>query len=137
MLEVLKSAITSKGVNVDEFLKSKWPDGEWIIENEQIIYNAHYKPLNVLYKWKVVGETIETISGKSGELTPQFDPRLQKINEKKNSLNQEELKVFEFVQEYEKNGIETKEAITKVSKDIGLSEDEILDIYDKVSRGIY
>ncbi|SPU37903.1 Uncharacterised protein [Lysinibacillus capsici] len=136
MLEKLKDTVTPKGITVEEYLKSKWPNGEWIVEKDSITYNANYQHLNVLYKWSVKGDSLEIVGGKAADLTPQYDVRLQEINEKKKMQDPNELKIFEHVQKYEQD-FETKEAIKKVSEEIGVNADEVLDIYDKVSRAIY
>lgn len=137
MLEKLKRTISSKGLTVEEYLNSQWPAGKWKIENEFITYEVKYQHLNLIYKWKVNGDTFETVGGKSAELTPQYNTRLQAINEKKKLQDPKKLKIFEQVQKYEKDGFETKQAISNVAKDTGLSEEEVLNIYDKISRAIY
>ncbi|MFD6442314.1 hypothetical protein ACFWDG_21575 [Peribacillus sp. NPDC060186] len=73
-LETLKKHKTSSGVSVNQFLQQKHPNGEWVVNKDEIAYYVKVAHLTMKYRWKIVGEVIEAISGRAVQLTPDLHP---------------------------------------------------------------
>ncbi|MGE8207821.1 hypothetical protein ACQKP0_25475 [Heyndrickxia sp. NPDC080065] len=83
MLEKLKNHMTSKGVTVNQYLKRKHPNGEWLIDSDELSYNVIIAHLLVKYRWKIINGELEAVNGRAIDLTPDLHSITRNINSKR------------------------------------------------------
>lgn len=125
-LETLKNHKTSTGVSVNQFLKQKHPNGDWVVNKDEIGYYVKVAHLTMKYRWKIVGEVIEAINGRAVQLTPDLHPNKVNIDAKRDKV---QLMIYDFVRNTFGEIESMEESIKKASVKFNLTEKEVEAIY--------
>lgn len=137
MLEELKKHKSSHGIPVSQYLRRKYPNGEWIEEDDLIIYRATVAHLPVVYKWSIDDGRIKAIKGKAVDLTPDLYDRFQDIEKQRAKVPTQNLKIYDFIRyRFGEHGDEEL-SFEEAAKEFGLNKREIEAIYYRVDEIIY
>lgn len=148
ILKLVQDYELKSGITLKEKLESDYATREkgWRIEDNEVVF--YVSPTRELsknpltspdeIKWRVEGNKIIPVSGKSSEYTPELDEKLMEIEKRKRSVPKNNLRIYNFVEHYMSELDKSEEeSLEAASKEFNLSVNEIDAIHLKVQNTIY
>ena len=142
MIEQVKNYITKNGEKLSVLLEKKHSNfqTEWVQSGNVITFQVSIKGLRSpkIYRWEIEGDKIFSTNGGAITVTPELNKQNQKLEDKRSLVPVEQLRIYNYIKQYhleEDNPIEV--VLDNASKEFGLSQGEIEEIFIKVDKQLY
>lgn len=141
-LSIVKDYRLENGERLASYIerKNKNHKYEWAQNGNVISFLVYVKGLRSpnIFRWEISNNKIFATNGSSITLTPELDKRRQEIDNRKQSVPVELMRIYNFVKQYHlEEDLPIEIVLDRANKEFGLNQGEIEEIYLKVDNELH
>jgi hypothetical protein len=142
VIQLLKNYKMADNQKLGAYLEQKYAQykTEWTQYGNIVSFLVYIPGLRSpnIFRWEIEGENIYSTNGSANTVTPELDMRKHVIDDRKQTVSVELMRIYNFIKQYHlEEGQPIEIVLDKANKEFGLSQGELEEIFIKVEKQLY